>query len=309
MPESTKEAADYILPLYMNGLSGRMLIAPSVSKKKREMLLLYGHHAMLERWWPLVQNLRHYGNVTMPDLPGFGGMEGFDKIGSDINLDNYADYLAAFVKLRYKNKRLTLLGISYGFVIATRMLQRYPDMAKKVDLIVSFAGFMHKEDFLWRTQTRFIYGRVTRLFATRPLAFIIRYGFLNRPVIKGLTRALPRSKHRHLGISPETFEINMDFEVMIWHANDVRTHWLTTSQFFKLDNTKTHIALPVEHIVSKGEHYFNNTVVEQHMRGVFAHYRKFQSASLAHVPHITASTEEVGVMLPAGLKRILAKKV
>ena len=72
----TPEAADYIQPLNMNGLTGRMLRAPATRKNaKREMLLLYGHHALLERWWGLVENLQEFGAVTMPDLPGFGGMD------------------------------------------------------------------------------------------------------------------------------------------------------------------------------------------------------------------------------------------
>src|SRR3954467_13947355 len=123
-------AADYILPLNINGLQGRMLRAPSNTNKKREILLVYGHHAALERWWSLVENLVQYGNVTMPDLPGFGGMESFSKINTKPTIDNFADYLAAFVKLRYQRKRVTIYAISYGFVVVTRMLQRYPEIAK-----------------------------------------------------------------------------------------------------------------------------------------------------------------------------------
>lgn len=308
MPKNTKSPADYILSLDMNGLSGRMLRAPSTTKCQREILLIYGHHAMLERWWNLVENLREYGPVTMPDMPGFGGMQSFYKIGIKPNIDAYADYLASFIKLRYKQKRVTILAISYGFVVVTRMLQRYPELAKKVDVLVSLSGFMHKNDFLWSKNTCTICRFSARFFATRPVALLIRYGFLNKFVIKSLTQILPNSKHRFIEITPGAFDSTMDFEVEIWHANDVRTHWLTTGQFFTLDNTKKHIDLPIIHVVSRGEHYFNNIKVEQHMRMVFRDYQKFTSKSKAHVPHTTAGKKATGVMVPAELRRILSRK-
>src|SRR5581483_611837 len=112
-------AADYIVPLNINKLEGRMLYAPSTSSAQRNILLVYGHHAMLERWWSLVQNLTEYGNVTMPDLPGFGGMDSFYKIGRKPTIDDFADYLAAFIKLRFRRKRITIVAISFGFIVVT----------------------------------------------------------------------------------------------------------------------------------------------------------------------------------------------
>jgi len=306
MPKK-KQMADYILPLNINGLQGRMLRAPSTTKKQREILLIYGHHALLERWWSLVENLREYGPVTMPDLPGFGGMESFQKIGIKPDVDAYADYLAAFVKMRYKRKRVTILGISFGFVVVTRMLQRYPELAKKVDILISVVGFMHNEEFLWSGRTRFFFRYGTRLFGTRPIAAIIRYAFLNKLVIKTLTSTLPHSKHRFIETTPEEFQETMDFEVVLWQANDVRTHWLTTAQFFTLDNTKVQVALPVVHVVSKGDHYFNNLSVEQNMRRVFKDYQSFTAKTKAHTPHITADKKTAGILLPPGLRRMLSK--
>jgi hypothetical protein len=188
------------------------------------------------------------------------------------------------------------------------MLQRYPELSGKVDILISSVGFMHKNDFHWSPGKRFLMRLGSRLFATRPVALIIRYGFLNRPVIKTLTQHLSHSKHRFIEVSPDEFERTMDFEVELWQANDVRTHWRTTSQFFSLDNTKTPVALPVWHIVSKNDHYFNNISVEQHMRRVFTGYQRFVSKSKAHTPHITADKKAASVMVPVELRRLLAKK-
>jgi len=308
MPETAKEAADYIHPLNINGLEGRMLRVPSTTTKQREILLVYGHHAMLERWWTLIETLRQYGPVTMPDLPGFGGMDSFYKIGSKPSLNAYADYLAAFIKLRYKQKRVTIIGISYGFVVVTRMLQRYPELAKKVDISVGIVGFMHRDDFVWSRGKRRFFRAVARLFATRVVALFIRYVCLNRFVIKTLDNHMSHSKQRFIEVTPEEFEANMDFEVELWQKNDVRTHWLTSSQFFTLDNTKLPIKIPVVHVESAGDHYLNNISVEQHMRKVFSGYTKFVAETKAHTPHITANKKETGVLIPSGLRRILGRK-
>lgn len=309
MPHSkSKNPADYIVPLNINRLEGRMLRVPASNKKKnKEILLVYGHHAMLERWWGLVENLEQYGNVTMPDLPGFGGMDSFNKVGIYPNVDAFADYLAAFVKLRFKRKRLTIVAISFGFVIATRMLQKYPELTKKVDLLVSLVGFIHHDDFVYPPKTQVAYRYITRSFATRPAAFLIRYGALNKFVLKTLYSRMPNSKRRMIEVTPEEFDITMDFEVRLWQANDVRTHWLTTSEFFKIDNCAKKIDLPVVHVISQEEHYFNNKVVEQHMKIVFDDYRQFTAKSKAHTPSVLADKEAMSVMLPPGLRRILSK--
>ena len=123
---------EYVVSLNMNGLRGRMLRMPAKKSKKREILLVYGHHSSLERMYSLAEVLNDYGAVTLPDLPGFGGMNSFYKLGEKPDMDTMADYLASVVKLRYKSRRITIVGVSYGFTVVTRMLQLYPDIAKKV---------------------------------------------------------------------------------------------------------------------------------------------------------------------------------
>jgi pimeloyl-ACP methyl ester carboxylesterase len=309
MTKTSSKPEDFIVPLNMNGLKGRMLYAPTKNKKhNREILVIYGHHAMLERWWGLVENLQAYGNVCMPDLPGFGGMDSLYKIGRKPDFDAYADYLAAFIKLRYKRRRVSIYAISFGFVIITRMLQKYPELSNKIDILVSSVGFMKYDDFHWKPWKRFIFKMIARFFATRGMSFLIRYVGLNKFVIKTLTQTLPHSKHRFIEVTPLEFEETMNFEVKLWHANDVRTHWATTRQFLTLDNTKKRVNLPVYHITSETDHYFNNISVEQHMRGVFKDYKSFIMNTKAHTPHVTADKKAMTVMLPKGLRQVFNKQ-
>ncbi len=309
MSKTKPTPADYIVSLNMNGLQGRMLRLPPPQNRKREILVIYGHHALLERWWGLLQNFNEYGAVTMPDLPGFGGMDSFQKIGRKPTIDNYADYLAAFIKWQYKRRRVTIAGISFGFVVVTRMLQRYPELVRRVDLLVSLVGFMHKDDFLFKPNFRRMLIIGTRLFATRPLAFLIRYCGLNAFVIRAVYTRLSAGKKRFIEVGPEEFDEMLAFDVTLWQANDVRTHWLTTSEFLHLDNCKARVELPVWHVASKYDHYFNNQIVKEHLLVVFEECHQVFTNSKAHTPKVTADKKGLAVMLPRKLRQVLARPV
>jgi pimeloyl-ACP methyl ester carboxylesterase len=236
-------------------------------------------------------------------------MDSFYKLGRQPTSDAFADYLAAFIKLRYKRKRVTIVGISFGFVVVTRMLQRYPELVKKVDLLVSIVGFMHRDDFLFSDRRQASFRRATRLLATPPAATAIRYGALNKHTIHFLTKRLPNSKKRFIEVSPEEFNSTVDFDVKIWQANDVRTHWYTTCKFLNVDNCDSKINLPVYHVVSASDHYFDNEIVKQHMLVVFKDYHRYTADSKAHTPDILADKKRMRVFVPPGLRRVLNKPV
>jgi len=308
MAKAAQDPADYIMPLNMNGLQGRMLHTPAPKNRNREILIVYGHHALIERWWGLVQNFAEYGAVTMPDMPGFGGMDSFSKIGQKPTIDNYADYLAAFIKMQYKRRRVMIVGISFGFVVATRMLQRYPELAKRVDLLVSIVGFMHRDDFVFTTpRKQRLYSVVARFFATRPMAFLIRYAFLNRLILEKVYVRMPAGKRRLLEMDPEEFRLMLDFDLRLWHENDVRTHWMTTGEFLKIDNCKVPIDLPSWHIASRDDPYFNNQIVKEHMLVTFQDCQQVLFTARAHTPSILAGKKELAVLLPRKLRTVLAK--
>lgn len=286
-----------------------MMHVPAPSKaKNKDILLVYGHHAMIERWWGLIENLHDYGSVTVPDMPGLGGMDSFYKIGIRPTIDAYADYLASFIKLRYKRKRITVIGISFGFLVVTRMLQKYPELTKKVDILISIIGFMHKDDFVYSSRRRKFYSIATRLFATRPVALFIRYVGLNKVVLNFMYAKLPQSKLKLLEVTEEEFMSSVEFETRLWQSNDVRTHFLTTSEFLQIDNCQTKIDLPVHHVVSEKDQYFDNKVVEQHMLIVFYKYHGYIAKSKAHTPSVLGDKKEMSVLLPAGLRKVLNKK-
>jgi pimeloyl-ACP methyl ester carboxylesterase len=247
MPKQNTKIDKYIVPMYINGLHGRMLRMPN-TKKKREILMVYGHHASLERMFGLAEVLNKYGSLTAPDLPGFGGMESFYKIGEKPTLDNMADYLATFIKLAYKRRRVTILAMSFGFLVTTRMLQKYPDLAKKVDLLVSFVGFVHHEDFKLRRRDRLLLRYTGTIFSNRLPAFIGKTFVLRAPLIT-MAYKLVEDKHSKLhDADAEEKKRRIAFEVYLWQCNDLRTHADTTITLFTTNLCTSQVGLPVHHI-------------------------------------------------------------
>ncbi len=132
--------AKYTHKFNMNGLSGRMLTLPKPNKRSRSVLLVYGLGSSLERVYPVAKTLNKSAAVIVPDLPGFGGMDGMHKIGMQPSLNNLADYIAALVKLQFPRQRFVIAGLDFGFAVVDRLLRNYPDIAKRVDLVISLAG-------------------------------------------------------------------------------------------------------------------------------------------------------------------------
>jgi pimeloyl-ACP methyl ester carboxylesterase len=290
-------ADDFIVPLRINGLEGRMLRIPPKKRTKREIMFVYGHHSSLERWFGVAENLSNYGGVTVPDLPGFGGMDPFYKIGRKPSLDNMADYLAAFIKLRYKNKKFSLVGLSLGFMIITRMLQKYPELTKHIDILVSFAGFTNKSDFRYNRRTFLLFRYGSSFFSRRLPAAFLKYCVFRRTFIKlGYAVFEPmfikgeNTKIRKADDAERDRRIN--FEVYLWQCNDVRTYMDIAVTMFTLDLRGEHIDLPVHHLSIDADRYFNNLSVEQHMREIYKDFNPIRTKVPAHSPSIIATAKD-----------------
>ncbi len=295
---------DYILPLNINKLEGRMMYIPASKDKNREILLVPGQHSLLERWWNLALNFADYGSLTMPDMPGFGGMDSFETIGIKPDIDAYADYLAAFIKLRFNRKRVSLVGLGFGFAVITRMLQKYPQLTKKVDMLVCLDGYMHKDDFRLSLLKRRFYYTVSKLLAAKPVMAIKPF-FINYPIVKyfcSRSASVQNSK-----MTKAEFDALVLFETRLWQVNDLRTHWLTTSEVLNLDNCIGRVNLTVTHIMSKADQSLNNDYVREHMKVVFTGYKCYLTRGKPAGLSLLADKEEAGMLLPTALRNRLLK--
>lgn len=285
-----------------------MLHVPAKANGQREILFIYGHHSTLERWWGLVEVLNEYGTVTMPDLPGFGGMDSFYEVGQEPSIDAMADYLAAFIKWRYKRrKKVTIVGMSFGFVAVTRMLQRYPELVGKVDMLISLVGFAHKDDFILSKQRIFLYRLGSWVLSHKFPSVIFRYVALNKFALRLFYAKTNNAKKKFaLAVDKDDFKRLMDMEITLWHKNDVRTQMYTSHEFFQLDNCKVPVDLPVWHVTTKNDHFFDHAVVEQHMRVIFTDFYEAETVAMSHAPSVIADAEMAAPLVPAKLRKAMS---
>ncbi len=298
--------SSYIDPLHINGMSGRVMRVPSQTKATRQILVVYGHHSNLERWWGLVQNFADFGHVTMPDLPGFGGMDSFYTIGMKPDLDAYADYLAAYVKMRYSRKKVAIVGISFGFLVVTRMLQKYPELTSKVEVLISAMGFMRYDEFTFSPTRYKLYVLGSRVVSVRPVGSLLGAICYNKPMLKALYTRSHNAKHKFKSISDQKqFDKTLDMEVTLWRANHYRTHWVTTIHMLTVDQCDEPVNLPVWHVYTDNDNYFNNAVVEQHMSIVFSDFVPLKIDAKAHAPSVIATKRQASSFIPKQLRALL----
>lgn len=280
---------------------------PPPKGKNREILLIYGLHTSMERMIGLAEYVSKYGGVTMPDLPGFGGMEPFYKIGEKPKLDNMADYLAAFIKLRYRGKKITIAGFSFGFPIIVKMLQKYPELSKKIDMLVSIVGFVHNDDFVFTKKRYWIYRSATKFLSSRLTSAFYKHIILRPIFIRYAYRHVAFSKEKFDGQDEDTLKKTIELEVHLWRCNDPRTYMFACHEMFILDLTGKHIDLPVHHVAVNKDRYFNNVMVEQHMRTIFKDFYLHKTTMPSHMPSIVATSVEASPFVPETLRQLLRK--
>lgn len=299
--------ADYIVELNINGLQGRMLRLPPPKNKKREILLVYGHHASIERMQGVAEELNKYGAITLPDLPGFGGMESFYKIKEKPTLDNLADYLAAFIKLRYKRRRITIMAMSFGFLITTRMLQKYPELVQKVDLLISTVGFAHKDDFILPKRIKWPLRIAASFFSNKWPAWFLKTFILQGPLIRASYRLVADSHSKLKDGDESERKRRIDFEIILWKINDIRTYMDTTITMLTADTCNIQVNLPVHHIAVDVDRYFDNHRVEQHLGIIYSRVYVIAAKSAAHAPTVIASAKDAAHFVPPKLRRLLSQ--
>ena len=294
--------------MHINGLNGRVLKIRN-NKKKRQILLVYGHHSSLERIFGIAEVLADYGNVTTPDLPGFGGMDSLYKIDLKADFDTLADYLAAFIRTNYKNEKFSIVALSIGFVITTRTLQKYPDLASKVDMLISVAGFTHKADFKLSKAIQFFYRTISRTFSGKISSKIFRYTAINSAVLKTFYRYMPNARHKFANLSDEEYQRHIDFEVELWHNNDVRTYMNTSYGMLTVDLTGSRVDLPVQHIsIGESDQYFDNARVAEHLAEIYNSCSVEHANLDNHMPSVIASKEDASGLIPLATRRALSRK-
>jgi len=296
--------------LNINNLFGRILKIKSSGNCKNEILALYGHHSSLERMYSIADVLSDYGDVIMPDLPGLGGMDSFYKLGLKPNFDSYADYLAAFIKMRYKRKKVILVGFSFSVPIIIKTLQKYPELINRVEYVVSFVGFSHKDDFIFSKRFTKTATMLSSLGSLKLAACFLK-NVVYRPFLIKTVYRLASSKHpKFRSLSNEDKNKSTNFEVELWQKNDLRTWFYTTKQMLQVDLCGEKVRnLEIYHVNTSDDAYLNPHNVTQHLNVIFDKVINFESDMINHMPTIVSSKNEASRFLPDDIKAVLQKNL
>jgi pimeloyl-ACP methyl ester carboxylesterase len=243
----------------------------------------------------------------MPDLPGFGGMQSFYTIGDNPTIDAYADYLAAFAQLRYKRRRLVIVAMSFSVPLVVRMLQRYPDLAKKVDFIVSTVGFVHRDDFVFSKPSYYGLRILATVGQTRIASAFLRSVVLRGPIIQ-LAYSLAGDRHSKMKDAEKNErKKRIDYEKKLWKMNDVRTRMSTLNMMLTMDVCDRAVDLPMYHVSPNIDRYFNNDIVCQHMQVIFEKFESVSTTMPAHAPTVIASAKQAAPYVPRRIQRLLSE--
>ncbi|HUD05565.1 MAG TPA: alpha/beta fold hydrolase [Candidatus Saccharimonadales bacterium] len=294
----------FIVPINMNGLKGRMLniAANSKNRMNNEILLVYGHHSCIEQWFEIINTLKKYGNVTVTDLPGFGGMHSLYKINEKPTIDNLADYLASFIKLRYKRRKIKLIGVDFGFAIVTRMLQRYPDIARRVNCLVSVNGFTHRDDFDYERVKKFGYRALSYIGSYRLVSWLLNISILHSGLINKLYG--DKNTQKIMQRLSSTYFINpVNIESFLWKVNDTRTHLYTIFYMLNIDNCQKPVDLAVWHVSTNKNQQINQHNLDQHMQVIFSSYSSIKSKSTKKIN--LSKQKSCDIVIPNKLRKIL----
>ncbi len=196
--------------------------------------------------------------------------------------------------------------MSYSFLIVTRMLQKYPDIAKQVDLLVSSVGFVHYDDF--RVPKYQIAGlkAMSWVLQRNPFAYFARHTVFNEFSVKNFYKyfGAKHSKMQDAG-NEKVKEKRIRSEVILWEINDMRTRMKTMYDCFRVDLLDRQVDLPVYHIYVEDDRFFNNRIVEQHMRIIFKDFIGIKTDIVGHMPSIVATKQDADVFIPKELKKLL----
>ena len=294
-----------IVPMNINGIKGRVLTLPATGSVKQNILLIYGHHSSIERMYSLARSLTEYGTITMPDIPGFGGMDSFYSIGETPSIDRMADYLATFIKLQYKKRSFVVCGMSYGSLIVTRMMQKYPDIAKQVSMNISLVGFSNKEDFSFSPRTYKILYNGSRLLSHPIPSFFAKHVVFSKPLITLTYRLTAKSHVKMKDATKEERNRRIRFEVYLWQCNDARTYFATSASFLNIDLTTIPIPTKVYHIHVTGDQYFRKETVVKNLAKIYTKVIIYTVNLPNHAPTVISDQEEAGKIIPTKLKKLL----
>jgi len=308
-----KVPSRHLRRININKLRGRLLYLPAKKQTKypKKIVMLAGQHAAHERLYAVAQVLNDYGEVYSPDLPGFGGMTSFYKIGKQPTYDNYADYLYTFLKANRLTEDVWFFSWSFGAQVMTRMFQKYPHTQQWVKTPIAFVGFARGSDFnVSRWYKTWLFALIYPA-STKWGARLLQAVAFNKFTIKFVMTIFSLTKAKMQNDNGNLRRDMKKMEEYLWTVNDRRTHAATAVMMFHSDLTRysdDKIDLKLHNIITDSDQYFDNRRVKASFEKIYMGYKAYGIDLRVHTPSMIADKQEVQDMLSEEVIKLLSAK-
>lgn len=288
---------EHLKSISIMGIESRLLDIENVNYDK-QFVLLGGQHTSIERMYAIAQFLGDFGSVKLIDLPGFGGVDSFRKIGKKINLDNYATYLHQFI-VKNDLKDFDFFATSFSSIVVTRMLQMYPETQKRVRRVILFVGFSSGEDFSIRQPQKTLINILITLTSNPVGANIFKFLFTNKISLWLMLKIFSIFKTKMKSNDKKVVVDNIAMEYQLWTNNDRETHAKSTKIMFGVDLTrqKKKIDLTCHNIVTTNDQYFDVGSVNQGFKQIYSKYKPCYIKLNVHAPSLIADKADVAKIM------------
>jgi len=300
--------SDYISPMLLQGLKGRKLVMPALDEKKKDnqIMMLYGLHSSIERMQGIIENIAEEGTVTVPDIPGFGGMQSLYSIGIKPTADALSESIYHFIKEHYGNRKFKAVGMSYGFVILTHLLQNHPELKHQMTLIVSLAGLTDRREFIVPKFKYLSWVGILKLFNGKYRSWIFKNIFLRPFILKTIYRLQAANHPKFKDADKQELNRRLDYEVYLWQANEPRTYTLATLDVLQLETPDISIDVPLLHVSIDSDQYVNHTLVLANLKKIYKNVTETQAHMPNHAPTVISSKKDAAPFIPPKARQMLS---
>lgn len=153
----------------VKGLNIHTFTAGVEHDDRMPVVFIHGFAATFYCWRFNAENLSADRPVFAPDLPGFGLSD--KPKDYDYSLDNYADFIAAYMD-EMNIERAVLVGNSMGGGIAVKTELRHPDRVAGLVLIDAL-GYFKNEFYLYRALSVYPLAEIIMSLSNRPVMEMI----------------------------------------------------------------------------------------------------------------------------------------
>ena len=293
-----KTQSKYLNPLNINELRGNIAMLKSSSSDKN-ILFVPDMNSDMRLNWEVLNYLRYFGNVTSIGLPGYGGMDSFSNILKKPSLNNYADYLSSILKLRYKNKKFIIVGQGFGFIIATRTLQKYPNIARNVKLVISIDGSARHDDIKYE---KLKFNKLSYIGLSVIGAKLLKSSGFSKSI-----QNVNLFSNSSLTDSLSDYHANdLRFVNQIRSKNDLYTHINLLLLIRNFDNSKITLNIPLWNIILKDSSIIKDSA-ENNLRSVYKRYSS-SSPRIGYYDLMTNKDNCISKLFTMKLKKQILKK-